>query len=167
MVLAADAIEAFVSWQRIIEPPSRLFVEMPDALMPAGAFVCLKLQGRLRGCIGTTEPIRETLADEVIENAISAATRDPRFPRVQSDELTELCVSVDVLSPSEPVTDLDELDHRRYGIILRSGDRRSVLLPDIEGINSVQEQVSAAREKAGLRPHDQIELLRFEVRRYR
>lgn len=165
--LAVAAIETFLSHQRIIEPPANLYAELPDALRPAGVFVCLKRQGRLRGCIGTTEPLYDTLAVEVIQNAIGAATRDPRFPTVHPSEMESLHISIDVLGPSEPAPDLAALDHRRYGIILRSGERRSVLLPDIEGIDSVAEQIAAAREKAGLGQHDPIELLRFEVTRYR
>ena len=165
--LAAAAIETFLSHQRIAEPPAALYAEWPEALRPAGVFVCLKRESRLRGCIGTTEPLHDTLAVEVIHNAIGAATRDPRFPAVCLSELQELDISIDVLGPSEPVPGLDALDHRRYGIVLRSGERRSVLLPDIEGINSVAEQIAAAREKAGLGRHDRIELLRFEVTRYR
>lgn len=165
--LAAVAIETFLFQQRIIEPPAALYVELPDALRPAGVFVCLKRQGRLRGCIGTTEPLHDTLAVEVIQNAIGAATRDPRFPAIDPSELNDLLISVDVLGSSEPASDPGALDHRRYGIILMSGQRRSVLLPDIEGIDSVAEQIAAAREKAGLGQHEPIELLRFEVTRYR
>lgn len=165
--LAAEAIATFLSDQRVIEPPDTLFVEMPDARVPAGVFVCLKRQGELRGCVGTTEPVQGTLAKEVIENAIGSAMRDPRFPPVQQSELDELEISVDILGPAEPVLDLFGLDHRRYGIILRSGTRHSVLLPDIEGINSVTEQMEVARKKAALSPDDPVEIRRFEVKRYR
>ena len=165
--LAAEAIRTFLSHQRVIEPPDFLFDEMPEARMPAGAFVCLKHEGRLRGCIGTTEPVHPTVALEVIHNAIGAAVRDPRFPQLQIVELEGLDICVDVLGPSEPVPDLTALDHQRYGIIVRSGERRGVLLPDIEGINSVAEQLAAARDKAALSPEEPVEILRFEVTRYR
>jgi len=165
--LAAEAIRTFLSHQRVIEPPDFLFDEMPEARMPAGAFVCLKCEGRLRGCIGTTEPVHPTVALEVIHNAIGAAVRDPRFPQLQIVELEGLDICVDVLGPSEPVPDLTALDHQRYGIIVRSGERRGVLLPDIEGINSVAEQLAAARDKASLSPEEPVEILRFEVTRYR
>lgn len=165
--LAAEAIRTFLSHQRVIEPPDFLFDEMPEARMPAGAFVCLKHEGRLRGCIGTTEPVHPTVALEVIHNAIGAAVRDPRFPQLQIVELEGLDICVDVLGPSEPVPDLTALDHQRYGIIVRSGERRGVLLPDIEGINSVAEQLAAARDKASLSPEEPVEILRFEVTRYR
>jgi AmmeMemoRadiSam system protein A len=165
--LAAEAISAFLTRRQTIEPPEWLFLEVPEALLPAGVFVCLKREGHLRGCIGTTEPSRRTMAAEVIEIAIGAATRDPRFPPLESVELEELEISVDVLTPSERVWSLQALDHRRYGIVIRSGERHSVLLPDLEGINSVAQQVEAAREKAGIGPEDIIEMLRFEVTRYR
>jgi len=165
--LAADAITVFLSHQRVIEPPESLFEEMPETRMPAGAFVCLKREGRLRGCIGTTEPMHPTLALEIIHNAIGAAVRDSRFPQLQTFELEGLDISVDVLGPPEPVPDPMALDHRRYGIIVRSGERRGVLLPDIEGINSVIEQLAAARDKAGLSLQETVEIFRFEVRRYR
>ncbi|WP_447974290.1 AmmeMemoRadiSam system protein A [Nitrospira sp. Kam-Ns4a] len=164
--LAAEAITVYLSEQRIIEPPAGLFVAVPEALKPAGVFVCLKRKGELRGCIGTTEPLCETAAQEVIHNAIGAATRDPRFQPVRLDELLELAISVDLLSPLEPVAGPDELDPRRYGLVLRSGERRSVLLPDIEGIESVDDQVNAARVKAGVGPLEPVQLFRFEVTRY-
>ncbi len=165
--LAAEAIAVYLSEQRIIEPPPGLLVAVPEALKPAGVFVCLKRKGELRGCIGTTEPLCETAAQEVIHNAIGAATRDPRFQPVRRDELGELAIAVDLLGPLEPVAGHDELDPRRYGLVLRSGERRSVLLPDIEGIASVDDQVKAARAKAGIGAWEPVELFRFEVTRYR
>jgi hypothetical protein len=165
--LAAEAVEAFVRERRIIAPPDDLIERHPPAARRAGVFVCLKARGELRGCIGTTEPTRETLAVEIIENAVAAATRDPRFPPVSPEELLELAVTVDVLSGPEPVADHAELDHRRYGVIVRAGARRGVLLPDIEHVHSVPEQLAAARQKAGIGPHETVELFRFEVARYR
>jgi AmmeMemoRadiSam system protein A len=165
--LAAQAIEVYLTEERIIDPPDSLFAEMTGALKPAGVFVCLKREDRLRGCIGTTEPMHETLAVEVIRNAIGAATRDPRFPSLEPYELEGLDITVDVLGPAEAVGGPGELDHTRYGVILRAGDRRSVLLPDIEGVDSVREQLALARQKAGIGPEDPVELLRFEIVRYR
>ena len=165
--LAAEAVEAFVRDQRVIAPTPDLFERHPQAARRAGAFICLKARGQLRGCIGTTEPTRETLAVEIIENAVAAATRDPRFDPVDAAELAELAITVDVLSEPEPVADDTHLDHRRYGVIVRAGTRHGVLLPDIEYIDSVQEQITTARQKAGIGPHEQVELFRFEVMRYR
>lgn len=165
--LAAQAIAAYLDEHRTIEPPLSLFAEVAEALKPAGVFVCLKWQDRLRGCIGTTEPMQDTLAAEVIRNAIGAATRDPRFPALERYELEELSITVDVLGPPEAVGGHGDLDHKRYGIILRTGDRHSVLLPDIEGVDSVSEQLAVARHKAGIGPEEPVELLRFEITRYR
>jgi hypothetical protein len=167
LALAAEAVEAYVRDRRIIAPPAELFERHPPASRRAGVFVCLKARGQLRGCIGTTEPARETLAVEIIENAVAAATRDPRFAPVSPDELIELAVTVDVLSEPEPVADHTQLDHRRYGVIVRAGARHGVLLPDIEHINSVREQLTAVRLKAGIDPDETIELFRFEVARYK
>ncbi len=165
--LAAEAVEAFVRDRRILAPTPDLFERHPQAGRRAGAFVCLKARGQLRGCIGTTEPTRETLAVEIIENAVAAATRDPRFDPVHVDELFDLAVTVDVLSEPEPVADHGQLDHLRYGVIVRAGARHGVLLPDIEQINSVKEQLATVRLKAGIGPDETIELFRFEVTRYR
>jgi MEMO1 family protein len=164
--LAAEAVEAFVRNREIIAPPVDFFEQYPQARQRAGAFVCLKAHGQLRGCIGTTEPTRETLAVEIVENAVAAATRDSRFEPVRADELAELEITVDVLSAPEPVADETRLDHRRYGVIVRAGARHGVLLPDIEHINSVREQVATARLKAGIGPDEPAELFRFEVARY-
>ena len=164
--LAAEAVEAFVRNRKIIAPLVDVFEQYPQAHLRAGAFVCLKARGQLRGCIGTTEPTRETLAVEIVENAVAAATRDPRFEPVRPDELAELVITVDVLSTPEPVADETRLDHRRYGVIVRAGARHGVLLPDIEHINSVREQVATARLKAGIGPDELVELFRFEVARY-
>lgn len=132
-----------------------------------GVFVSLKMQGRLKGCIGTYEPATPSVAEEVIANAISAATRDPRFMPVRLPELGEIDISVDILSPPEPVRSISELDSERYGVIIKSGFRRGLLLPDIEGVDTAGEQVKIARRKAGIGPAEPIELYRFEVRRYR
>ena len=167
VALAVEAVHAFVRDRRIIAPPDDLLSRHPQAARRAGAFVCLKARGLLRGCIGTTEPTRETLAVEIIENAVAAATRDPRFDPVGIDELAELAITVDVLSEPEAVADDTQLDHLRYGVIVRAGARHGVLLPDIEQIDSVQEQLEVVRQKAGIGPGEIIELFRFEVIRYR
>lgn len=133
----------------------------------AGVFVSLKKHGQLRGCIGTIAPTYNTIAEEIAHNAISAAIRDPRFNPVEPGELPELDISVDVLTDPEPVQGLNELDPRRYGVIVSAGGRRGLLLPDLEGINTVEEQVNIARQKAGIGPGEAVRLERFEVVRYR
>ena len=126
------------------------------------------MSGELRGCIGTIEPLRATLANEIVANAISAATQDPRFKPVVADELAELRYSVDVLLPVEPAT-IDELDPAVYGVIVEdeSGVRRGLLLPDIQGVETVEEQVEIAARKAGIPHGAALKLSRFKVERFR
>jgi MEMO1 family protein len=164
--LARRTIETFVLTGKQIEPPENLSGLMTER---AACFVCIKTnEGDLRGCIGTIEPVKNTLAEELIANAVSAATSDPRFLPVSADELPDLRYSVDVLSPSEPAT-LEELDPAVYGVIVEdeSGSRRGLLLPDIEGVETVTRQVEIATRKAGIPPGTPIKLSRFLVDRFR
>ena len=163
--LAKDTIENYVRQGKTIQPPEELPQEMEKR---AGSFVSIHKHGMLRGCIGTIEPTQANVAQEVIQNAISAATRDPRFPPIMPDELADLDIKVDVLGEPEPVDGLEELDPRRYGVIVKSARdrRRGLLLPDLEGVDTVEYQVDIARRKAGIRPDETIELYRFEVVRY-
>jgi AmmeMemoRadiSam system protein A len=131
----------------------------------AACFVSIKQRGQLRGCIGTLTPAEPDLAHEIARNAASAAFHDPRFPPVTANELDGLSYSVDVLSPSEP-TRLEELDPRRYGVIVSSGWRRGVLLPDLAGVDTVERQVFIALQKAGISPDEPFEAQRFTVTRY-
>ena len=161
--LARRTIEAWVREGRVIEPPAPLTPEMAEQ---AGTFVSLHRHGQLRGCIGTTEPTKANVAQEVIGNAIAAATRDPRFPPLRPEELGDLEVKVDVLTPSEFISGPEELDPRRYGVIVQSGWRRGLLLPDLEGVDTAEYQVAIARRKAGIGPDEPVQLHRFEVKRY-
>ena len=140
--------------------------DLIDDLEPAGAFVSLKIEGRLRGCIGTLQPVQTSLAREIIDNAVSAATKDPRFEPLTLEELDDITISVDVLSAPEPVSGLEDLDPSRYGVIVKSGWRKGVLLPDLPGITNAEEQVGIARQKAGIGEGEAVELERFEVKRY-
>ena len=132
----------------------------------AGAFISLKKAGQLRGCIGTIQPVRPTLAEEVIDNAVSAATKDPRFQPLTLEELDEVTISVDVLGTPQRIAGLEELDPSRYGVIVKCGWRKGVLLPDLPGITTAEEQVRIARLKAGIGTEEIVELFRFEVNRY-
>jgi AmmeMemoRadiSam system protein A len=166
VALARRAIEAYVCEAVVLEPGAE---RTPEMERQAGTFVSLHdRQGQLRGCIGTFVPAQENVALEVIHNAISAATRDPRFPPVRAHELPELDVKVDVLSTPEPVSGPEELDPRRYGVIVQAvqGWRRGLLLPDLEGIDTVEEQIRICRYKAGIGPQEAVQLLRFKVQRY-
>lgn len=160
--LAREAITTYVCDGRRVSPP-----ELSEAMQRrAGAFVSLHIGKELRGCIGTVEPTHPNLALEVIHNAIMAATRDPRFPPVEPDEVPNLEISVDVLSPPEPISSLAELDPKRYGVIVQGGFRRGLLLPDLEGVDTPECQVDIARRKAGIGPHEPVQLFRFEVQRH-
>jgi MEMO1 family protein len=160
--LARSAVEGYVRQGRVEEPPLR-----PLGILGgrAGAFVCLKIGGELRGCIGTFLPSEDTLAAEIVRSAVAAATRDPRFEPVEMDELPLLHYSVDILSSPEPVESWEQLDPKRYGVIVQSAGRRGLLLPDLEGVDSVEVQVDIARRKAGIPMGATLELSRFTVRR--
>lgn len=165
VALARAAIDAWVRERRALSRQEK--EEYRDLTGErAAAFVSLKKGGVLRGCIGTFQPTRDDLAEEIASNAVSAATRDPRFPPVTPDELGSLEISVDVLSEPEPVPDESYLDPREYGVIVRSGGRVGLLLPDLEGVDSVEEQVEIARRKAGISSHEPVQLYRFQVKRF-
>ena len=166
--LARRTIETYIRTGKRIAPPQELTDEMQKR---AGAFVSLHRHGQLRGCIGTIQPVEPNLAEEIIQNAISAATRDPRFPALRPDELEGLDVKVDVLAEPEPIEGPGELDPKRYGLIVQSlthPRKRGLLLPDLEGIDTVEEQMFYTRvHKAGIsNPDEPVQLYRFEVRRY-
>jgi AmmeMemoRadiSam system protein A len=166
--LASRAINAYVDEGRRIEPPHELPVAMQSQ---AGAFITIRRQGKLRGCIGTIEPICASLAEEVIRNAILSATEDHRFAPISRSELPELEIKVDVLSPPEPVDSRADLDPKRYGLIIQSKShplRRGLLLPNLDGIDSVEQQIHWTRvHKAGITdPDEAVQMYRFEVIRY-
>jgi hypothetical protein len=161
--LARQAVESYVQ-KRIVIEPGELSREMKER---AGVFVSLKKHGQLRGCIGTFEPTQASVAEEIIQNAISSATGDPRFSPVSPSELSSLDYSVDVLTHPEEVEDASQLDAKKYGVIVAAGLRRGLLLPDLEGVDSVDMQISICRQKAGIMPAEPVKLYRFEVRRYR
>jgi AmmeMemoRadiSam system protein A len=161
--LARATIDSYVREGKVIAVPKALAPEMEEK---AGVFVSLHKGEALRGCIGTIQPQQPNVAHEVIQNAISAATQDPRFPPVQASELAHLEISVDILQPAEPIESMEQLDPRRYGVIVQSGWRRGLLLPDLEGVDTAEYQVEIARRKAGISPHESVQLYRFEVKRY-
>ena len=164
--LARQTIEAFVREKKVISAPEKLSELLNQR---AACFVSIKtLDGDLRGCIGTIEPEKNTLAEELIANAISAATRDPRFPPVRADELSSLNYSVDVLLQPELVR-LEDLDPNVYGVIVEDQDgvRRGLLLPNLEGIDTAAKQVEIASRKAGIPPGTEVKLWRFRSERYR
>jgi AmmeMemoRadiSam system protein B/AmmeMemoRadiSam system protein A len=162
--LAKKSIETYINEGRIIEPPDPL---PPIFEEQAGVFVSLHKFGQLRGCIGTFEPSHDNIAEEIISNAISSAIRDPRFSPVTADELKHLEYSVDVLTAPEPVEDIRELDPRKYGVIVEKDYRKGLLLPDLEGVDTAEQQIDICRRKAGIMPYEKVQLYRFEVKRYK
>ena len=162
--LAKDTVELYIREGKVLQRPDDDVA--PEMKERAGVFVCLKIRGMLRGCIGTFEPQEPDVASEVIRNAVSAATCDPRFSCVRQDELSNIEYSIDVLTPPEHIRDSKELDPRRYGVIVQAGRKRGLLLPDLEGVDTIEEQVGIASQKAGIAPGTPVTLFRFEVKRY-
>ena len=163
--LARASVEHYILRHRKMEMPGDLPAEL--TARRAGAFASIHEHGKLRGCIGTISPVRDCLAQEIIDNAVSASTRDPRFSPIRADELKWLEISVDVLGDPEPVSSPDELDVKRYGVIVTKGRKRGLLLPDLDGVDTVEEQISIAKSKAGIADWDKkVELQRFEVVRH-
>ena len=162
--LARQSVESYVRDRRVTDLPD----DLPGELLHrrAGAFVSIHKQGQLRGCIGTIRPAQECLAREIIENAVSACSRDPRFDPVRPEELKWLEISVDVLGEPEDIDSMRELDVKRYGVIVSSGHRRGLLLPDLDGVDTPERQVEIARRKAGIGPKEKVKLQRFEVVRH-
>lgn len=165
VVLARKSIESIVTRHEKMELPSSLPDEIVSA--KAGCFVSIHKQGRLRGCIGTISPVRDSLAEEIIDNAVSASVRDPRFDPITPEELKWLEINVDVLSEPEDISSLDELDVKRYGVIVTYRGKRGLLLPDLDGVDTVEQQIAIARRKAGIGDRDPVSLQRFEVIRHR
>lgn len=164
--LARLTVEKFIGEGERLKPPARLTELLSGQ---AGVFVTIRTTaGDLRGCVGTIRPVEETIAQEIIENAISAATRDPRFPPVSRSELSRLTYGVDILLPPEPVSGPEQLDPTLYGVIIetRDGGRRGLLLPRIDGIETVEQQWRAVHQKAGIPLGAPVRVQRFTVNRY-
>jgi MEMO1 family protein len=160
--LATQAIHTYVLTGKPLPVPTPIPSEWTAK---AAVFVSIKKAGQLRGCIGTFSPTQETQAQEIIANAIKAASEDPRFPPISKAELDSLVLSVDVLSEPEACTE-DQLDPSHFGVIVQNGWRRGLLLPDLEGVESVEEQVAIARRKARIAPEETAALFRFTVERH-
>lgn len=164
VALAYQAIETYLTTGQVMALPTPL---PPDMIEPGAVFVSLHLaDGRLRGCRGTITPTQPSLAEAIIHTAIASATDDPRFPPMIAAELPGLQVKVDLLSPLEPVADVEQLDEKVYGVFIQAGYRRALLLPDIPSVDSVPRQLELVRRKAGLLPQEPAELYRFTVKRY-
>lgn len=163
--LARLSLETYVKAKKRI----KLLNNLPNEMLVnrAGTFVSLKKNGQLRGCIGTISPVTDCVAEEILRNAISAGTEDPRFSKVTEDELKDLVYSVDVLAEAEPIKSIAELDVKRYGVIVTHGYKRGLLLPNLEGVASPGRQVSIALQKAGIKEAETYKMERFEVVRHK
>ncbi len=163
--LARSALENYISTGKIIEIPSDIGSELNNK--KAGVFVSLKKDGELRGCIGTIQPVENSIAEEIIRNAIQAGTQDPRFYPVEESELDKLIYSVDILGEPELVENKSMLNVKTYGVIVESGSRKGLLLPNLEGVDTVDEQVDIALKKASIRRNEAYKIYRFKVDRYK
>lgn len=162
--LARQTIETYVRTGEKIQVPKGLPAEMYSRR--AGTFVSIKENGGLRGCIGTIQSVQTSIAEEIIHNAISAATKDPRFYPIEPEELDKLTISVDVLGETQQIDSPDKLDVHRYGVIVTKGYKRGLLLPNLEGVDTVEEQIAIAKDKAGIGVAEEVRLERFEVVRH-
>lgn len=163
--LAQQTIEYYLKTGKILALPDDLPAEM--LAQKAGVFVSLHYLGKLRGCIGTTEATTDNLAAEIRQNALAAAFEDPRFEPVTIDELKHLVISVDVLNQAQLIKSRKELDVKKYGIIVEAGYKRGLLLPDIEGVDSIDQQIDIACQKAGINPEiEKFKIYKFTVTRY-
>ncbi|MBR6014256.1 MAG: AmmeMemoRadiSam system protein A [Selenomonadaceae bacterium] len=163
--LARHSLEFFVKNHKPAELPKNLPAEMISRR--AGAFVSLHKDGNLRGCIGTIFPTQKNIAEEILQNAISACSRDPRFSLVEISELDDIIYSVDILEEPERIFSEKDLDVKKFGVIVENNGRRGLLLPDLEGIDTVEEQISIAKQKANIGVREKVNLWRFEVIRHR
>jgi AmmeMemoRadiSam system protein A len=162
--LAKTAVEEYVRNRRMIEVPANI---PEDMRRRAGVFICLKKHGRLRGCIGTYQPCCANLYEEIVRNSLSASAEDPRFSMVTAAELDDITYTVDVLSEPKHVKNKSELDPKKYGVIVAKIRRRGLLLPDLEGVDTVEEQLRIVKMKAGIDPLDEdVEIFKFTVDRY-
>ena len=162
--LARESIHHYLNHHEKLSCPSPLSNDLKSR---SGAFVSIKKLQQLRGCIGTLEPCEPNLAMEIIENALKAALNDPRFSPITLGELQDLTYSIDVVRPLEKVSDVSDLDPKIYGLVVRSNGKQGVLLPDLEGVNSTEEQIQICRSKGKIPGDELIEMYRFKVERFR
>jgi len=163
--LARKSIEQYLKFSETIQSPKPL----PKIFKKkAGVFVSIHTKNNeLKGCIGTFLPTKENLAEEIISNAISACSNDPRFMPIKKEELKDLEISVDVLSKPEPIKSPDELNPKKYGVIVKSKSGNiGLLLPDLEGVDTPEKQIAICCNKGGILSNEEIYLYRFTVRRY-
>lgn len=163
--LARESLTYYLnSGKKLKQLPDYVTDEMKNT--QRGVFVSLKKHGELRGCIGTIFPVSDNIAEEIIRNAIEAGLNDSRFYEVEKEELMDIVFSVDILTEPEP-SSREELNPKEYGVIVRSNGKTGLLLPDLEGVNTVEEQLSIALNKAGIEPYEDYIIEKFKVIRHR
>lgn len=164
--LARKTVESYIRDKQKLIPGNYKVTDVD--VEKAGVFVSIKLKnGDLRGCIGTIFPVQNTIEEEVVRNAISASTEDPRFNPITADELDNLVFSVDVMQPPEPIKDISELDPQKYGIIVKSeSGKQALLLPSLEGIDTIEKQIGVTKRKAGISMTEPVHIFRFRADRY-
>jgi len=165
VLLAKEAVEKYIEERKIIDPPKDLPKEFFER--KAGVFVTIMSGKELKGCIGTYLPTQDNIAQEIIQNAIAAATEDYRFSPIQKEELDSLSYSVYILKTPVAIKDQGELNPRKFGIIVKAGRRSGLLLPDLEGVDTVEQQIAIACEKGGIDPRQEnITIYKFTVEKY-
>lgn len=163
--LARKAIEEYIVLGKEVTFEEK---EIPEILKEkAGVFVTLKKNNKLRACMGTFRAVQENAAAEIISNAMTAAEDDPRFPELKKEELKDIVISVDILSKAEKISKKSELDPKKYGILVKGGHQTGLLLPDLEGVDTVENQIKIAKRKAGLEEESEVEIYRFKVSRFK
>ncbi len=162
--LAQESVHHYLNYSEKLSCPDPL---SKDLTSRSGTFVSIKKLKQLRGCIGTLEPCEPNLAMEIIENALKAALHDPRFSPITAEELQDLTYSIDVVRPLEKILDASELDPTVYGLVVRCNGKQGVLLPDLEGVDSTEEQIQICRAKGKIPDDEPIEMYRFKVDRFR
>ncbi len=162
--LARKAVKEYVNSGRVIEPSSKLPSELLDK--KAGVFVTIKKKGELRGCLGTYLPVRDNIAEEIVNNAVAACSKDHRFPPVRKEELSGLKFEVYILEEPEKVEDISFLDPKKYGVLVKKGLRSGLLLPGLEEIETPEEQLAIVCRKAGLSSSNEVEIFRFRAEKY-
>ena len=163
--LAVEAVRYYLLEGELLSCPSPLPNGMEDQ---SGVFVSIKTKNnhKLRGCIGTVTPSQDNLAKEIIQNAVNAATRDPRFKAITREELDKLSFSVDVLTPLEAIDSPDQLNPQRYGLSIRSNNQQGILLPDLKGVDTTTKQIDICLKKGNIPKNAPFQMYRFEVERY-
>jgi len=166
--LAKSAVEDYIKDDKIIGPPKN-FLPSEFLSKKAGCFVTILENGNLKGCIGTYQPTRKNIAQEIIHNAIAAATEDYRFDSITENNLDNLSYEVYILEEPQLIKDTSELDPKKYGVLVKSDSGKSgLLLPDLEGLDTTKKQLKAVYNKAGINPDtENMQIYKFAAKKYK